>query len=387
MPIRIPDILNYDEARAAARRRLPRGVFEYIDRGTESELSLRENRAALDRIRLVPRGFVDVSACRTAVSLFGREQAMPLVVAPTAMAGLVWHDGEVELAKAAAAHGIPFCVSTQSITPIERIAESKATLWFQLYVWKDRARTWRLVERAHAAGAETLLLTIDTAVVPKRDYNIRNGYGIPIRPSLKGGLDVLAHPGWLFGVLLKYLRTGGMPTYAHYPDEFRTELGRVAAGDALSLAADLTWDDLRELRRRWPARLIVKGVLSAEDAKLAADCGADGIVVSNHGARNLDCAPGPTDMLPAILDAVGTRLTVLADSGVRRGSDIAKFMALGAHGVLAGRAPLFGLAGRGPAGARQMLAALRLELETTMAFLGAMTIDTLRSLERMDRVG
>jgi L-lactate dehydrogenase (cytochrome) len=385
MNTQIPSLLNYDEARAAARRRLPHGVFEYIDRGTEGELSLRENRESLDRIRLVPRICVDVTQRDLSVSLFGQPQAMPLVISPTAMAGLVWYDGELELARAAAAHGIPFCVSTQSITPIERIAESKARLWFQLYLWKDRARTWRLVERAHAAGAEALLVTVDTVVVPKRDYNIRNGYGIPIRPTVKGGLDVLMHPGWLIGVLLTYLRREGIPTYAHYPDEFRTEIGRATAGDALSLASDITWDDFRELRRRWPGRLIVKGVLSAEDARLAADCGADGISVSNHGARNLDCAPGPADMLPEILDAVGHRLTVLADSGVRRGSDIAKFMALGAHGVLAGRAPLLGLAGGGPTGARAMLDALRLELETTMAFLGVTRIDQLRELQRKDR--
>jgi (S)-mandelate dehydrogenase len=385
MPERPPAFLNYDEARAAARRRLPRGVFEYIDFGTESELALRENRDSLDRIRLVPRGLVDVSAIDQAVTLFGKPRSSPLVIAPTAMAGLVWHDGEIELARAAAAHGVPFCVSTQSITAIERIAESNATLWFQLYFWKERTRTLRLVDRALAAGAEALVLTIDTAVVPIRDYNIRNGYGIPLRPSLKAGLDVLSHPVWLWQVLLKYLRTTGVPSYAHYQDEFRTELGRVAVGDELSLAANVTWDDLRELRRRWPAQLIVKGILSVEDARLAADCGADGIIVSNHGARNLDCAPGPTDVLAPILEAVGTRIMVLADSGVRRGSDVAKFLALGAHGVLTGRAPLWGLAAGGREGAHLILSILRRELGTIMAFLGATTIGELRHLQRLVR--
>ena len=373
-----PTILNYEDARALARRRLPRGLFEYVDRGTEDERAIAGNRRALDDIRLTPRTLVDVSTCSQSISLFGRSQPSPIVIAPTAVAGLLWHDGEVELAKAAAGQGIPFCVATQSITSIERIAAaSQAPLWFQLYVWKDRQRTFQLVDRARNAGAEALVLTIDTARPPKREYNTRNGFGIPLQPSVTAALDVLSHPAWFTSVFLKYLLRSGVPSYAHYPQEFRTRLGRIAIGDELGLAADLTWDDVRELRGKWRGPLVLKGMLSVEDAKTAADCGVDGIVVSNHGARNLDCAPGPTEVLERIVEKIGERMTVLSDSGVRRGSDIAKFLSLGAKAVLVGRAPLYGVAIDGAAGAGQILQMLRQELEVVMALLGAVCVQDL----------
>jgi L-lactate dehydrogenase (cytochrome) len=370
--------LNVEEARQRARHRLPRGLFEYIDRGSEDEVSLRENRRALDAVRLVPRTLVDVSTRNVETTVLGRTQASPIIVAPTALAGLVWHDGEIELAKAAAAAGIPFCVSTQSITSVERIAaESGARIWFQLYMWKSRERTLALIERAHRAGAEALVLTVDTAVTPKREYNIRNGFGIPIKPSLRAGIDALMHPLWFKNVFLKYLRDTGIPTYAHYPDEFRTQLGRQALASEISLATDISWEDVHTLRRHWKGHLILKGILSLNDARRAADYGADGIVVSNHGARNLDCAIGPTEVLPMIADSVGHRLAVLADSGVRRGSDIARFMALGAQAVLVGRSLLYGVALGGMSGASAVLDVLRDELETAMGFLGTATVSEL----------
>jgi (S)-mandelate dehydrogenase len=370
--------LNVEEARQRARRRLPRGLFEYIDRGTEDEISLSDNRRALDAVKLVPKALVDVSARSVETTILGRKHASPMIVAPTAVAGLVWHDGEIELAKAAAAAGIPFCVSTQSITSVERIAaESGARIWFQLYVWKNRERTLALIERAERAGAEALVLTVDTAVTPKREYNIRNGFGIPIRPSFRSGIDALMHPLWFTHVFLKYLRRTGIPTYAHYPDEFRTQVGRQAIAGEISLATDVSWEDVRILRRHWKGHLILKGVLSPVDARKAVDYGVDAIVVSNHGARNLDCAIGPTEVLPMIADSVGHRLTVLADSGVRRGSDIAKFIALGAQGVLVGRSVLYGVALGGAAGAGAVLEILRSELETTMGFLGATAVSEL----------
>ena len=379
----ISSVLNVEDARQIARRRLPRGLFEYIDRGTEDELSVRSNRRALDNIQLTPRTLVDISTRDQSISLFGKRLPSPFVIAPTAVAGLVWYDGEVQLAKAAAAHCIPFCVATQSITPIERIAaESGASLWFQLYVWKNRQRTFDLIERAKEAGAEVLVLTVDTPMGPKREYNLRNGFGIPIEPSVGAVIDVLVHPMWSVRVFLKSLLNGGVPTYAHYPDAFRTRLGQEALGDELALAADLTWDDVRELRRRWPGPLVLKGILSVEDAKQAAEQGVDGIVVSNHGGRNLDCAPGPAAVLEKVVDAVGNRITVLADSGTRRGSDIAKFLSMGAQAVLVGRAPLYGAAIGGTAGVNQILQILRSELDGTMAFLGAPAISDLRGRHR-----
>lgn len=365
-------ILNVADARRAAGRRLPRGLFEYIDRGSEDETAIAANRSQLDTVRLAPKVLVDVSQPSTEAEILGHGSPLPLVVAPTAVAGLVWHDGEIALAKAAARAGIPFCVSTQSITAIERIAaESGARLWFQLYVWKNRQRMLGLLDRAWAAGAETLVLTVDTAVGPNREYNIRNGFGIPLQASWRAGVDVALHPRWALRVMLRALATGGVPTYAHYPEEFRTKLGRAALSDEVALAADVTWEDVKLLRRHWRGKLVLKGILRLDDALAAASHGCDAIVVSNHGARNLDCAVGPVEALPAIADAVGERIEILADSGVRRGADIARFLALGARGVLVGRAPLFGLAIGGADGAGRILDILSMELRRTMAFLGA----------------
>lgn len=378
-------LLNVEDARRLARRRLPRGLFEYLDRGTEDEVSIAGNRAGLDAIRLTPFALEDVSRRTQDTVLFGTPQPCPLVIAPTAVAGLMSYDGEVAMARAAKAHGIPFCVSTQSMTSIETIArDSGARLWFQLYVWKNRARTFALLDRAAGAGADTLVLTVDTAVSPKREYNQRNGFGIPLKPSVRAGIDVLCHPRWFADVFLRTLRTTGMPTYAHYPDEFRTALGRAVVGDEISLATDVSWKDVAALRAHWKGRLILKGILRASDATRAIAHGVDGIVVSNHGARNLDCAPHPAHILPAIVAAAGGRLTVLADSGVRRGSDIAKYLALGADGVLVGRAPLYGLAAAGTPGASRVIELLRAELDTTMALLGVTRLDQLPRTLQME---
>ncbi|RXT43542.1 alpha-hydroxy-acid oxidizing enzyme [Bosea sp. Tri-44] len=364
-------ILNIADARRAAARRLPRGLFEYIDRGSEDEIAIGTNRRQLDAIRLAPRVLVDVSRPSTEAEILGHGLPLPLAVAPTAVAGLIWHDGEIALGKAAARTGVPFCVSTQSITAIERIAaESGARLWFQLYVWKNRQRMLALLDRAWAAGAETLMLTVDTPVGPNREYNTRNGFGIPLKASWRAGVDVALRPRWAIRVMLRALATGGVPTYAHYPEEFRTKLGQAALSDDVALAADVTWEDVKLLRRHWRGKLVLKGILRVDDALAAASHGCDAIVVSNHGARNLDCAAGPTEVLPAIADAAGERVEILADSGVRRGVDIARFLALGARGVLVGRAPLFGLAIGGADGAERILDILAAELRTAMGFLG-----------------
>ncbi|MBS0533757.1 MAG: alpha-hydroxy-acid oxidizing protein [Proteobacteria bacterium] len=372
-------ILDVEDARRAARRRLPRGLFEFIDRGTEDEVSLAGNRAKLDAVKLAPSVLVDVTQRSAAAEIFGMTQPSPLIVAPTAVAGLVWHDGEIALAQAAAKAGIPFCVSTQSNTPIERIAqESGARLWFQLYVWKNRARTLTLIDRAAKAGAEALVLTVDTAVGPVREYNVRNGFGIPLKPSLRAGIDVALHPRWTCDVMLRALLTSGVPTYAHYPDEFRTPLGRAALSTEVDLAPDVTWDDVRLLRQRWKGKFILKGILTVADARTALEHGVDGIVVSNHGARNLDAAPGPTDVLPAIVAAVGDKMEVLADSGVRRGADVARFVALGAKGVMIGRATLYGVAIGGADGAGRVLDILHQQLSATMGMLGAQRLSDIR---------
>ena len=223
---------------------------------------------------------------------------MPLAIAPTAAAGLVWYEGEVALARAAAKAGIPFCIATGSITAMERIAsESTGELWFQLYMWQDRALSYALIERARLAGIETLVLTVDTVVSPNREYNVRNGFEIPIKASLRGGLDMMRHPAWVWTVLLRYILREGIPTYQHYPPGFRQKITRKATWEQVRLSDSLTWDDLSALRRHWRGRLILKGVLR-EDAAKAAELGVDAIVVTSHGARNLDGAP-PLRALPA----------------------------------------------------------------------------------------
>ena len=245
--------------------------------------------------------------------ILGETTAMPLVVAPTALAGLVSHNGEIKLARAAARMGIPVCISTQSITTIEEIRAGApgASLWFQLYMWKDRNLSRALLERVDNAGVTTLVVTADTPATPKREYNHRNGFSIPIKYSQRLGLDVALHPRWLCGVLFRYLLATGMPTYGHYPQEFRSAVTRRSIAEAVRLENLLNWDDIHQFRRWWKGKLVIKGVLGVDDAHLAKAAGADGIVVSAHGARNLDIAPAPIDVLPGIADAIGHDLDVL----------------------------------------------------------------------------
>lgn len=373
--------LNYLELREMAKRFLPRGVFEYIDRGSEDEHALRELTQAWRHWQLLPQVMVDVTPRDCSTLLFGRKQSSPVVIAPTAMAGLVRYNGEVLMAQAAAKAGVPFCVATQSITPIERIAAMapEADLWFQLYHWEDRKLAHNLVRRAHDAGARVLVLTADTVIAANREYNTRNGFGIPLQPSVWGAWDVFSHPRWLVSTLLRACVLDGVPTFAHYPPEFRSAVTRPSISKRIQVAQSLTWDDIAALRTLWPGPLVLKGVLRVGDAQRALDCGLDGVVVSSHGARNVDSAPAPIDVLPHIADAVGKHLTVLMDSGVRRGSDVAKALALGAQGVLVGRLPLWGMAAGGAHGAAHALELLRQELLGTMALTGCPSLQALNA--------
>ncbi|WP_241560735.1 alpha-hydroxy acid oxidase [Paenirhodobacter populi] len=366
-------MLTAGDYREAARGRLPRAVFEYIDRGTEGEQALCALRASLDGLRFMPRMLTGHAERDLTAQVMGQSAAMPVVIAPTALAGLVSHDGEVKMARAAARMGIPACVSTQSITPIEaiRAGAPEARLWFQLYAWKDRALTRRLLERVAETGVSTLVLTVDTPVVPLRDYNQRNGFGMPLRLRPRLMADMARHPRWLVGVMLRYLLAGGMPTYGHYPPEFRTSITRPAAAAPVRLENLLNWDDVRDLRRWWKGELIVKGIFSLDDARICHNLGADGIVVSSHGGRNIDSAPPPAELLPAIVGALGDRIEIFADSGVMRGSDVLKYLSLGARGVMTGRLPLWGLASGGEAGAVAVLEMIRNEMDVILALLGA----------------
>ncbi|MBM3356380.1 MAG: alpha-hydroxy-acid oxidizing protein [Betaproteobacteria bacterium] len=363
----------YDIAdlRELARKRLPRGVFEFFDRGNGDEVALVENRAAFERFKFSPRMLVDTSGRSQEITLFGRRHRMPIAIAPTGSAGLAWFEGEIALARASRAAGIPFTLATGSMTALERVAtEAGGTLWFQVYMWPDRAASHALIERARAAGYEALVVTVDTPVPPGREYNLRNGMTVPFRFTRRNVTDVLLHPRWLAGVLARYLLATGMPRYENYPTEVKARITAVPMGRSMMVSDSLTWEDLREIRRRWPHALMVKGILRAGDARLAADCGVDGVIVSNHGGRAVDSTRAPVAILPEVVEAVGGRITVLVDSGFRRGADVVKALALGARAVLIGRAPLYGTAAAGEAGAARAIEIYRDEIDRVLALIG-----------------
>jgi isopentenyl diphosphate isomerase/L-lactate dehydrogenase-like FMN-dependent dehydrogenase len=369
---------NIADLREIARRRLPKGLFEYVDRGVEDEVSLRNNRAAFERIRLKPRVLVDVSQRSQSITLFGHEHKMPIAVAPTGAAGIMWHEGEIALARAAAAAGIPFTLATGSLTAMEKVVEQAGgRVWFQLYMYADRSLSYRLIERAKSAGLEALVVTVDSPVFSNREYNLRNGFTIPLSYTSRNMADVLRHPRWLLGVLMRYLLTTGMPRYENYPADVRRSITARPMGRALKLNDSLTWEDVRVLRKLWPRTLVVKGILRREDAALAADCGADAVIVSNHGGRVVDGAVAPIEVLPNVVEAVGNRITVMVDSGFRRGSDVVKALALGAKAVLIGRSTLYGTAASGEAGAARAIAIFREEIDRTLALLGCSSIAAL----------
>jgi isopentenyl diphosphate isomerase/L-lactate dehydrogenase-like FMN-dependent dehydrogenase len=366
---------NIADLREIAQRRLPKGLYEFVDRGTEDEVSLRRNRAVFESIKLKPRTLVDVSGRSQAITLFGHELKMPIAIAPTGSAALMWYEGEIALARAAAAAGIPFTLATGSMTAMERIVEEAGgRLWFQLYMWPDRSLSHKLVERAKAAGYEALVVTVDSAVPANREYNRRNGYTVPFTFMRRNVADVLMHPRWLFGVLTRYVLTTGIPRYANYPSELKNRITGRPMGTSMTKNDSLNWEDLRALRKLWPHTLMVKGILTPEDAVLAAECGADGVIVSNHGGRNLDSSMAPIEVLPEVVDAVGKRLTVIVDSGFRRGSDVVKALALGAKAVLIGRPTLYGTAAAGEAGATRAIAIYREEIDRVLALIGCRCI-------------
>ena len=365
------DAYDIADLRELARRRLPRGVFEFMDRGNGDEVALAENRAAFERIKLNPHALVDTSQRSLEVTLFGKRHKLPIAIAPTGSAGLAWYQGEIALARAAARAGIPFTLATGSMTALERVAdEAGGTLWFQVYMWSDRSASHRLVERAKKAGYQALVVTVDTPVPPGREYNLRNGMTVPFRFTRRNVSDVLLHPRWLCNVLMRYLLTTGMPRYENYPTEMKTRITALPMGRSMMVTDSLTWADLRELRELWPHTLIVKGILRARDAVLAADCGADAVIVSNHGGRAVDSTRAPIEVLPEVVEAAGSRLTVLVDSGFRRGADVVKALALGAKAVLIGRATIYGTAVAGQAGAARAIEIYRDEIDRLLALIG-----------------
>ena len=343
---------NIEDLRRAARRRLPRMVYEYVEGGAEEGVTLRANREAFEAIGFAPRTLVDVSRRNQKTSVLGLEFDAPFGIAPLGAAGICWHEAELALARAAHRANQPFILSTHSFVPLERVArEAGRPPWFQLYMPKDRAVAMPLVRRALDAGCEALVLTVDVPVGGNREHDLRNGFGVPLRLRARTLIDGLTHPRWLAGVYFRSLLRREIRDWGLRRDR-----------------AD--WADLAWLRDTWPRKLVVKGILTVEDAQLAAQHGADAIVVSNHGGRQLDGAVAALEVLPQIAAAVGERLAVLVDGGFRRGADIVKAIALGADLVLVGRAALYGVAAAGEAGARRALQILGSEVDRVLALLG-----------------
>ncbi len=373
---RLDNCYNVFDLRDAAKRRLPKGVFEFVDRSTEDEVALRNNRAGFERIKLRHRSLVDVSGRSTKTTLFGKEISMPMAISPTGAAGLCWHEGELELAKAAAKAKIPFTLATGAMTSMEKIAkEANFRLWFQLYVWKQRDLSYQLIERAKNNGFEALIVTTDTIVPPNREYNAKNGFQIPFQPNLRFTWDIMKHPEWFVNVLVKYLTTIGMPRNENYPEPYRRVLRSDPRAAEVMRQDNLNWEDVKIFRDKWPGILMLKGINRVDDALKAVSYGVDGIIVSNHGGRNMDSAAATIDMLPEIAQAVGDKITVILDSGIRRGSDIVKALALGAKCVMTGRATLYGTAVGGEAGASKAVGIIRTEMDKTMAYTGCNGVD------------
>ena len=369
--------LNIEDLRQMARRRLTKSLYQFIDRGSEDDIALLNNRASLERIKLLPRILNDVSGRDPSIKLFGKSQTLPLIIGPTGPAGFVWYRGEIALARAAAKFQIPFTLSSTGNTEMERIMkDGGGTQWYQLYVWRDMEASLLAVERARDAGFEALIVTVDSTVPYNREFDIRNGVTFPVRITPRNFFDTILHPRWMFGTLGRYvLSEGHMPRYVNI--NIPKNLSSRDIRGFLTKNDTLNWDFLKRIRDIWPRTLIVKGILHPGDAVMAADSGADGIIVSNHGGIANDSAVAPVDVLPGIVEAAGKRLTIIVDSGFRRGSDVLKGLALGADAIAIGRATLYGVGAAGESGATRALEIFDSEIRRTMGVMGLSDVQSI----------
>ncbi|MDB5856643.1 MAG: alpha-hydroxy-acid oxidizing protein [Ramlibacter sp.] len=359
---------SIEDLRLLARRRLPRGVFDFFDGGAEDETTLRANRQGFERIRLKPHLLVDVHAPDLSTTFAGGPAAAPIVIAPTGAIGAGWPQADLAIARVAARLGIPYTLSTTATSSIEDIARhAGGRLWFQLYVLRDKAFGAKLVQRAAAAGYEALVVTLDLATGGKRERDLRNGFTVPLRPTWRTVQDFATHPSWCWQML-----RNGQPRFENLLgfDGSTDPRASIAAKVGQSLDASFGWDDLQRLRDAWAGKLLVKGVARGEDADRLAGLGIDGLWVSNHGGRQLDGAIASADALPEVVQAARGRVPVLVDSGVRRGVDIVRALALGAQAVAIGRATLYGAAAGGEAGAERAVDILTDELRRAMQLCG-----------------
>ena len=363
------DVITCNEdLQRLARRRVPRMFYDYADSGSWTEGTYRANSADLARLKLRQRVAIDLEHRSLRTQMIGQDVAMPVALAPTGLTGMQWADGEILAARAAAAFGVPFTLSTMSICSIEDVAaQSPAPFWFQLYVMRDRDFVERLIDRAKAAGCSALMLTLDLQILGQRHKDVKNGLSAPPRPTLGNLLNLVTKPRWCLGMARTPRRSfGNIVGHVRGVED----MASLSAWTNTQFDPHLSWKDVEWIKRRWGGKLILKGILDAGDARLAAETGADALIVSNHGGRQLYGAPSTIEALPAVVDAVGSRTEVWMDGGVRSGQDVLKAIALGARGTLIGRAFLYGLGALGEAGVRRCLELIRNELDLTMAFCG-----------------
>jgi len=367
------------DLRLMAQRRLPTGVFDYIDGGAEDELTLRRNVTAFDEYDFIPRVLNDVSQIDTSTTLLGTPLAFPFVLAPTGFTRIADAQGELAVARAAQRAGLPYTLSTLATRSIEEIsAVSNGRRWFQVYVWRDRGLVTEMINRAADAGFEAIVPCVDLATFGRRERDVRNGFTLPPKIGIGTVLDGLRHPAWT----ANFLR-GGPIRFANVseadPNGERDGSSAVELADYANEQLDpsLTWDDIEWLRSLWNGPFVLKGIQSVADARIAADLGIDAICLSNHGGRQLEGSPAPVSLLPTVVDAVGGRTEIICDGGIRRGADIARAVALGANAVMGGRAYLYGLGAAGERGVDTALGFLADELRRTMALNGVTTIDTI----------
>ncbi|HEY2287330.1 MAG TPA: alpha-hydroxy acid oxidase [Streptosporangiaceae bacterium] len=366
---RLSRAANVADLRLIARRRLPGGVFDYIDGGAEDELSLRRNVAAFRRAELAPRVLRDVSGIDLSATLLGRRLPMPLVVAPTGFTRIASPGGELDVSRAAARAGLPYTLSTMATRSIEEVAAvSRGPKWLQVYVWRDRGLVKELLSRAAEAGYEAIAITVDTAMLGRRERDVRRGFTLPPQLGLGTLIDGLLHPGWTWA----FARAEPI-TFAN------VNAGRAPAGERPVNLAEyinaqfdpaLSWRDLDWFREQWNGPIVLKGIQGVADARLAADAGVEAIALSNHGGRQLDGSPAILELVAPVADAVGDRVEIICDGGVRRGSDIVKAVALGARACMAGRAFLYGLGAGGERGVDKVIALLEADMRRTMALTG-----------------
>ena len=362
-----------EDLRVIAKRRVPRMFYDYCDSGSYTQSTYRANEADFQSIKLRQRVAVNMTGRSTRSTLVGQPVAMPVAIAPTGLTGMQHADGEILAARAAKAFGIPFTLSTMSICSIEDVAQHAGPgFWFQLYVMRDRDYIERLIERAKAAGCTALQLTLDLQILGQRHKDIKNGLSTPPRPTLKNLLNLATKPRWCLGMLGTSRRSfGNIVGHAKGVGD----LSSLSSWTAEQFDPELNWGDVEWIKKRWGGKLILKGIMDVEDARLAVDSGADALIVSNHGGRQLDGAPSSIHALPAIAAAVGQEIEVWMDGGIRSGQDVLKARALGAHGTMIGRSFLYGLGAFGQAGVTRALEIIQKELDVTMAFCGRTQID------------